>query len=291
MVTPPTTDDEPTETDPSAGPHAHVTDGPGGTETGSGSGTTAAAVCGDGVVEGDEQCDDGNLELHDDCLPGCVDARCGDGVLWAGVEACDDGNLDDHDTCTSACQPAACGDGVVQLGESCDDGNLDDHDACTGSCELATCGDGHVWLPFEDCDTEGDTPTCDDDCTPAQCGDGHVNAAAGEQCDDDNKVPFDACTHECQHATCGDGLLWEGAEECDDGNLTPGDGCESDCTIPPKYAAYSPKHNLVPRSPPAVRCFRPSRPRDQGVWVFVLYAGGCAGTRDLAGFLIRGGNI
>ncbi|MCA9689260.1 MAG: DUF4215 domain-containing protein, partial [Myxococcales bacterium] len=170
MVTPPTTDDEPTETDPSAGPHAHVTDGPGGTETGSGSGTTAAAVCGDGVVEGDEQCDDGNLELHDDCLPGCVDARCGDGVLWAGVEACDDGNLDDHDTCTSACQPAACGDGVVQLGESCDDGNLDDHDACTGSCEIATCGDGHVWLPFEDCDTEGDTPTCDDDCTPAQCG-------------------------------------------------------------------------------------------------------------------------
>ena len=154
-------------------------------------------------------------------------------------------------------------------------------------CEYRACDCGP-----EGCGPDGSpNATCDDDCTPAQCGDGHVNAAAGEQCDDDNKVPFDACTHECQHATCGDGLLWEGAEECDDGNLTPGDGCESDCTIPPKYAAYSPKHNLVPRSPPAVRCFRPSRPRDQGVWVFVLYAGGCAGTRDLAGFLVRGGNI
>src|SRR5262249_876252 len=50
-------------------------------------------------------------------------AICGNGVLDLG-EDCDDGNTDNTDACTSECQPATCGDGFVQAGvEACDDGN------------------------------------------------------------------------------------------------------------------------------------------------------------------------
>ena len=40
-----------------------------------------AAVCGDGLVQEGELCDDGNEVDTDGCLSGCVPARCGDGVV------------------------------------------------------------------------------------------------------------------------------------------------------------------------------------------------------------------
>ena len=77
---------------------------------------------------------------------------CGDGIR-NGIESCDDGNLDDSDRCSSSCllndsatpswyvrdDPIAdlpyCGDGLVnQSTEECDDGNGDDTDHCTNRC-------------------------------------------------------------------------------------------------------------------------------------------------------------
>jgi len=51
-------------------------------------------ICGNGIVEEDEECDDtfANNTLHGACLPGCVMARCGDGNVQAGVEECDLGD-------------------------------------------------------------------------------------------------------------------------------------------------------------------------------------------------------
>ncbi|MBL9100420.1 MAG: DUF1554 domain-containing protein [Myxococcales bacterium] len=110
----------------------------GATTTTSADATTAGetssgepAVCGDGVVAGDEQCDHGadNGEGAA-CTPTCAAAACGDGLLWVGdgsSEQCDDGpdNADDA-ACTSACQTAVCGDGLVLAAgdepEACDDG-------------------------------------------------------------------------------------------------------------------------------------------------------------------------
>jgi cysteine-rich repeat protein len=66
--------------------------------------------CGDGVVEGDEVCDDGNNVTepapHDPgaCMADCsmVLATCGNGVVDEG-EQCDDGNQDSMDDCTTSC--------------------------------------------------------------------------------------------------------------------------------------------------------------------------------------------
>ena len=49
-------------------------------------------ICGNGSLEGTEQCDDGNLTNGDGCDANCTNTACGNGIATAG-EACDDGNL------------------------------------------------------------------------------------------------------------------------------------------------------------------------------------------------------
>ncbi|MEE2836156.1 MAG: DUF4215 domain-containing protein [Myxococcota bacterium] len=194
---------------------------------------TIDAVCGNGVVEADEACDDGNAEDTDSCLSTCVAATCGDGAVHQDVEACDDGNTEDTDACLSICVAARCGDGFVHEGvEACDDGNAEDGDACPSTCAEATCGDGFVHGGVEACDDGNDdnSDACLDDCTDNRCGDGFVHAGV-EACDDGNDGNDDACLDDCSQAACGDGYVHVGVEACDDGNLEPGDACTDRCEV------------------------------------------------------------
>ena len=88
-------------------------------------------ICGDGIVEGNEVCDDGDEHgAYGGCEPGCT-ARapyCGDGTVQNPPEQCDDGtNLTTYGGTPKVCGPGCecapyCGDGVVSNGEQCDEG-------------------------------------------------------------------------------------------------------------------------------------------------------------------------
>ena len=159
---------------------------------------TGLGKAGDGVVGGDEECDEGPSNSDSgNCKSDCTLQFCGDGAQGPG-EACDDGNMLDDDACTNQCALASCGDAMVQQGEDCDDGNADDTDACLSTCVAASCGDTIVHAGVEDCD------------------DGNANDG-------------DACLSNCNAATCGDAAVWAGMEECDDGDADDADGCTSDC--------------------------------------------------------------
>jgi cysteine-rich repeat protein len=67
----------------------------------SGEGNDGAMVCGDGVVDAGEECDDGNTNPDDGCDASCL-LECGNGVL-NGMEVCDDGNDIDTDECSNSC--------------------------------------------------------------------------------------------------------------------------------------------------------------------------------------------
>lgn len=118
-----------------------------------------AAQCGDGVVAGDEECDDGgnaapgcdaNCQLEDGYTcptPGqaCVPTVCGD-TKTEGSEQCDDGNVRPYDGCSPTCKKepvctggvctGVCGDGIIFPGEACDDGNTRNGDGCSSTCQL-----------------------------------------------------------------------------------------------------------------------------------------------------------
>ncbi len=133
--------------------------GSGGAHSGGSSGGTsvggAQSFCGDGVVQGNEACDDGNLGNDDACTVLCEPPECGDGFRNA-LETCDDGNHDNYDDCTLFCEPPGCGDGFQQSGEECDDANLSDFDSCSSECKLSMCGDGFV-QPGEVCEDGNET--------------------------------------------------------------------------------------------------------------------------------------
>lgn len=226
---------------------------------------TGPSVCGDGLVDVDEQCDDGNGNPQDDCTNECTWAECGDGILWLGVEecdpgaenigpneacvpgcfinvcgdglvgpaeSCDDGNQIDGDGCNSNCAPGSCGDGLVDPGEQCDDGNMLDDDGCLTTCVVNSCGDGFVNMGVEECDAgalNSDADDCTLACTVNVCGDGKQHAT-DEQCDPgaDMIGPGMACLPGCVLNGCGDGDVGPG-EQCDDGNADDTDACLSTC--------------------------------------------------------------
>lgn len=66
-------------------------------------GCSLPGLCGDGVVEDSELCDDGNRMGADGCSPTCIIEGCPNGELDLG-EQCDDGNAASHDGCSSGCR-------------------------------------------------------------------------------------------------------------------------------------------------------------------------------------------
>lgn len=134
-----------------------------------GTGIMPSSTCGNGQIEGLEQCDDGNTESGDGCDQVCdIEPTCGNGTLEFGEE-CDDGNSDPFDGCDANCvvEVPVCGNGIVEFGEDCDDGNTTPGDGCDEICQNEpVCGNGML----ED----------------------------GEDCDDGNTTPGDGCDELCQ---------------------------------------------------------------------------------------------
>ena len=78
-------------------------------------------------------CGGGNLCLSGRCQPS--GSTCGDGVV-DGNEQCDP---PDGVTCDAHCMTighATCGNGILEAGEQCDDGNTSNLDGCNSSCRF-----------------------------------------------------------------------------------------------------------------------------------------------------------
>jgi sulfatase modifying factor 1 len=155
-----------------------------------------SGVCGDGIVEDGERCDDRNPRPGDGCSADCrvesgwrcdgseptvCDEVCGDGNV-VGAEAraggCDDGNEDDGDGCSASCTveggffcsraPSVCtdtcGNGEIDGDEECDDRNGDAGDGCFA------CAEELDW----DCTNEPSLCTTVNDCEGDPCENGGV---------------------------------------------------------------------------------------------------------------------
>lgn len=188
------------------------------------------ANCGDGILDSNEKCEDGNAEMP--CPASCDDDDpCTKDVLLGSAAQCTATCTNtmivraiDGDMCcptaanaeTDSDCPTRCGDGAVTGNETCDSksqsqrcpASCDDGDACTtdklnGSAAQCTaeCSNAPVVgaRNGDGCCPSGVTATSDGDC-PSECGDGAVTGT--EECDPEAKDWSEwTCSPECTQAS------------------------------------------------------------------------------------------
>jgi len=181
------------------------------------------AVCGNGEVEGDEDCDDGNTADGDCCSSACAfepfGSGCDDGDACTAPDTCDGAgacsqstplDCDDElfcngvETCDpgSGCQPGtppALDDFVACTIDACDEANdLVTHTPDDAACDDATwCNGAEVCDPVLDCQP-GTPPALDDSvaCTIDACdetNDAVIHIAYAPRCDDGDSCTADLC--------------------------------------------------------------------------------------------------
>jgi cysteine-rich repeat protein len=138
----------------SGGP-AHVvsggTSGADGSEGGS-AGAPSGPVCGDGVVAGEEECDDGDASSGDGCSSACKEEdgwTCsGEPTRCVDIDECQDSTApcDDRATCTNTdgAFTCECDPGYVGNGFTCQDRCDADPESCSLPVEGVAAGDSHT---------------------------------------------------------------------------------------------------------------------------------------------------
>ena len=166
---------------------------------------------------------------------------CGNGLLEPG-ETCDDGNTTNGDGCSAACasqsgyvcvgEPSVCntvcGDGITAGGEQCDDGNINSNDGCSSTCQS------------EGCVTAQDCPGVDTECQTRFCMGGVCGmnfVAAGT-------LVMSQTAGDCQRNVCdGSGNIVSTVDNmdiADDGNQCTADFCNNGSPVHQPAAMNSP---------------------------------------------------
>lgn len=151
--------------------------------------------CGNGILEGAEECDDNNRDADDGCSPTCT-LECGDGMV-SGDELCD--------TAIAAGDPGACP-------TECDDSDPCTTDATSGTECAVECVNAPITAPVDGdgCCPTGETSMTDDDCA-TMCG--NMLLEMGELCEDGTAMP---CPTMCDDGnTCTTDTLSGSAATCD----------------------------------------------------------------------------
>jgi cysteine-rich repeat protein len=193
-------------------------------------------IPGCGPCQTASECDDGDPCTEDICqaelcvhdpIPGCGAPICGNGVIEAG-EACDDGNTNNGDGCSNTCQIE--GGGGCFTDSQCNDNNPCTMDLCVaGACVFTAnangspCNDGNACTTGDVCvdgACTGGTPvSCDDGlvCTIDTC-DG-MGGCVNTQIPNCNEG---ACTDGAVQACGSDvGVCQQGAQTCSGGTWGP----------------------------------------------------------------------
>ncbi len=186
--------------------------------------------CGDAVVQTGEECDNG---MANGPCAGCeldctLSQVCGNGVAEC-FEECDDANTMSGDGCSNVCVIEFCGDGVVNNGppgpgEQCDDGGTMACDGCSATCqtEVDTDGDG----TFDPCDADDDNDGVDDGADPAPLDPDICGNIDGDDCDDCS-VGSDDFGAMSDQMPFNDGADADGDGICDDDDAD----IDNDCVL------------------------------------------------------------
>ncbi|HKZ49973.1 MAG TPA: DUF4215 domain-containing protein, partial [Candidatus Nanoarchaeia archaeon] len=144
-----------------------------------------AGVCGNGLTEPPETCDDGNTNSYDGCSSTCQVEVPGGTVCGNGICDVGESNANCPEDCLLAPPVNICGNSIIETGETCDDGNTISGDGCSSVCLLE--------VVCTDADNDGFRME-GGACGPVDCDDNDISVFpnAPELCDaKDNQCPGD----------------------------------------------------------------------------------------------------
>ncbi len=153
--------------------------------------SVSSVICGDGIAEGLEACDDNGESAF--CDADCTNAVCGDTYTnTTAGEECDDGNQNDDDSCGNDCKLPVCGDGELEGGETCDNGTgccgQNDDQFSTPSCQSGPCSCPNNTVPEANLTNRG--CTCPSNVPIMKFGQGPLDRSCVECLSDtDCRVP------------------------------------------------------------------------------------------------------
>ncbi|CAD8104762.1 unnamed protein product [Paramecium sonneborni] len=205
-------------------------------------------ICGDQLILGTEECDDGNMIPYDGCYEckfSCEEqcTLCENGICKACIKP--GWILNQYNICTTQC-----GDGIViDAYEQCDDGNDIQYDGCY-QCEFS-CYEGCIECQQQQCkkcdyqyQLDIKSSKClkknnQDDNNNDQVIDMQVMQLTNLRCGENQMLIDHVCINQC-----GNGILINQYEECDDGNNYGGDGCSNLCLIEDSYQCMNQQGSL-----------------------------------------------
>ncbi len=212
------------------------------------------STCGNGVVEGLEECDDGNA-VDGDCCSATCQFEAADTSCEANVCVLD-----------GTCDGAGLCEGDFNDGVTCDDGNVCTTNVClSGVCEVLeanldlACDDGSVCTMNDVCDAEGvcgGEPTTEDLCVGVECGDDGCGVSCGtcagfDTCDVTTGT-CSACEPDCIGLACGDDGCGGTCGTCAADELCTAGVCELDPSASPPPPPPGPSPAPLPPPPPPV---------------------------------------
>ncbi|CAK73911.1 unnamed protein product (macronuclear) [Paramecium tetraurelia] len=216
------------------------------------------SICGDQIIQGLEQCDDGNVDNYDGCshcqliqYEDCKMLETCAVCYYGKCIKCNDGFTLEIDKCISIC-----GDSLISQQEECDNPNEQGCNDCQiqkgyvchgptySICK--TCG-----IYCSECQSINQLDLKCNYCMPGfypvldNCFQCDINCIT---CKDQSNLCTSCYRNDCELcesipgyytdyqnkiciAICGDGIVAKEEEDCDDGNLEDGDGCDSECRI------------------------------------------------------------
>jgi len=204
----------------------------------------ADQYCGNGTVEGAEECDDGNADNNDDCTTECTSNVCGDGYLYTGYETCDEGS--DNGTicdagfgetcryCSVTCNYLTasgdyCGDGVLNTGdEYCDATTFSSYRCYQGVNDIDVDNDGRN----DSCVTLGSKSECGGTYACTEVGVCNGGTYGGQFCSTDSSC---GTGYNCVKPQC--------ASDC--GSTCPFTYDAQDVSITSEEAGSSPQTSLA----------------------------------------------
>jgi cysteine-rich repeat protein len=228
-------------------------------------------ICGDGLINGDEECDDNNTNNWDGCTSNCkfqvgyncseepslCSPICGDERI-VGDEECDDGNTINGDGCSSECVIES--EIIMSLSLSPDNSNPTINTYELNKNILTNIIienlESYIIQDFyladntlnDDCDNSYSHKAQNTVCLQSLSSDTiNCNITLDENFNNfDTSIGYYGCTKIASvwynstagylkiESNCSDEKL-SGSETCDDGNLVEGDGCDLNCQVEDYY--------------------------------------------------------